>query len=120
MAAPDQRLSELVAELGDVLAEERQALISGSLERITAATQKKMLVADLIERATATPGMVLPSAELLTPLARYNRENAVICDAMVHHLTEAIDRLRQIDPHRSYNSDGTEQSRSAPRALGAA
>jgi len=41
-------------------------------------------------------------------------------DAMLRHLTDAIDRLRQIDLHRSYNADGSEQNCSAQHALGAA
>jgi hypothetical protein len=39
---------------------------------------------------------------------------------MLRHLTAALDRLRRIDLHRSYNSDGTEQRPAARHALGAA
>jgi len=120
MAIPAETLSELVAQLGDALAEERQALLSGKPELIAAASQKKALLADRIEAATAVPGTPRPSADSLTTLARYNQENGVICDAMLRHLTDAIDRLRQIDLHRSYNADGSEQNCSAQHALGAA
>jgi flagellar biosynthesis/type III secretory pathway chaperone len=120
MVTPPESLSELVAQLGDALAEERQALLSGKPEQIAAASQKKAALADRIEAATAVPGAPRPSADSLTTLARYNQENGVICDAMLRHLTDAIDRVRQIDLHRSYNADGTEQNRSAQHALGAA
>jgi hypothetical protein len=66
------------------------------------------------------PGTKRPDPALLQPLARYNQENAVICAAMLRHLTAAIDRLRRQDPHRSYNPDGSEQSHSSRHALGAA
>ncbi|HYM73671.1 MAG TPA: hypothetical protein VET89_11860 [Stellaceae bacterium] len=120
MAIPGKRLSDLIDELGAVLAEERQALLSGSPERIATMTQKKMLIADMIEEATVAAGTPRPSLVLLAPLARYNQENAIICGAMLRHLTEAIDRLRQVDLHRSYNPDGSEQSCSAQHPLGAA
>jgi flagellar biosynthesis/type III secretory pathway chaperone len=120
MAQSSNRLPGLIAELRDVLEEERRALLSGTPEAIQAITQKKNLVADLIEEATTAPGAGQPDPAQLAPLVRYNRENAVICDAMLRHLTAAIDRLRRQDPHRSYRPDGSEQSRSTQHALGAA
>jgi flagellar biosynthesis/type III secretory pathway chaperone len=120
MATPSERLGELIDELAEVLELERRALLSGSAEAIVAITQRKMLIADLVEQATTVAGTPRPEAAELLPLARYNQENAVICDAMLRHLTAAIDRLRRQDPHRSYNADGSEQSRSAQHALGAA
>jgi flagellar biosynthesis/type III secretory pathway chaperone len=117
---PAENLSQLIDELASVLAEERQALLSGTPESINAAAQKKMGVAARIEEATGAPGAPRPDADSLTTLARFNQENAVICDAMLRHLTDAIDRLRQIDLHRSYNADGSEQSPQARHALGAA
>ncbi|HXC26343.1 MAG TPA: hypothetical protein VNV38_00105 [Stellaceae bacterium] len=117
---PAQRLADLVEELRDVLEEERRALLSGTPAVISAITQRKMLVADLIDQATLIPGTPRPDPRLLQPLARYNQENAVICAAMLRHLTAAIDRLRRQDPHRSYNQDGSEQNRSSQHALGAA
>ena len=120
MAMPKESLAQLIDELAGVLAEERQALLSGTPESINAAAEKKSRVASRIEQATGAPGAPQPNADSLTALARYNQENAVICDAMLRHLTDAIDRLRQIDLHRSYNADGSEQSPQARHALGAA
>jgi flagellar biosynthesis/type III secretory pathway chaperone len=120
MATPDERLSDLIDELRDVLELERRALLSGTAEAINAMTQRKMLVADLLDQATTVPGTTRPNPASLRPLVRYNQENAVICAAMLRHLTAAIDRLRRHDPHRSYRSDGSEQTRSAQHSLGAA
>ena len=120
MATSAENLQELLEELQDVLERERRALLSGTAEAIRTVTQHKTLVADLIDRAMLEPGTPRPDAALLRPLARYNQENAVICAAMLRHLTAAIDRLHQQDPHRSYNRDGSEQARSRQHALGAA
>jgi hypothetical protein len=120
MANSDERLVELIDELREVLEEERRALLSGTAAAINAMTQRKMLVADMIEQATTVPGTPRPDPAALIPLARYNQENAVICATMLRHLTAAIDRLRRYDPHRSYKPDGSEQNRSVQHALGAA
>jgi flagellar biosynthesis/type III secretory pathway chaperone len=120
MPTSAEHLEELIDELREVLELERQALLSGTAETITTVTQRKMLVADRIDQATMVPGTPRPHPALLRPLVRYNQENAVICAAMLRHLTAAIDRLRRQDPHRSYKSDGSEQNRSARHALGAA
>jgi len=120
MTTPAEHLAELIDELQDVLALERRALLSGSAEAINGITQRKMLLADRIDQATMVPGTPRPNPALLRPLVRYNQGNAIICAAMLRHLTAAIDRLRRHDPHRSYKSDGSEQSRSARHALGAA
>ena len=120
MPDPADQLTELIDQLRDVLEEERRALLSGTSEAINAVAQRKLLLADRIEQATAVPGTPRPGAAELVALARYNQENAVICDTMLRHLTAAIDRLRRQDPHRSYKSDGSEQSHSAKHALGAA
>ena len=120
MAASSQLLDELIEELRDVLEDERRALLSGTAATITAVTERKMLLADRIDVASMAPGTPRPERAALLPLARYNQENAVICAAMLRHLTAAIDRLRRQDPHRSYRPDGSEQSRSAQHALGAA
>ena len=119
-AAPAGHLSELIEELEDVLQRERRALLSGTAEAINTITHHKMLVADMIDRATMMPGTSRPDPASLLPLLRYNQENAIICAAMLRHLTAAIDRLRRQDPHRSYRADGSEQSRPARHALGAA
>lgn len=120
MTDPADPLTELIDQLREVLEEERRALLSGTAETINAVAQRKLLLADMIERATAVSGAQRPGAEQLVALDRFNRENAVICDTMLRHLTAAIDRLRRQDPHRSYKSDGSEQSHSAKHALGAA
>jgi len=120
MAQPDGNLAELIDELREILEAERRALLSGTPAAINDITRRKMLVADLIDQVTMVPGTARPDPRLLEPLARYNQENAVICAAMLRHLTAAIDRLRQQDPHRSYGPDGSEQTRSAQYALGAA
>lgn len=120
MAIPSDRLSELIDQLRDILEEERRALLSGAPDTITAITQRKMMIADQIDQATPAPGARRPDPAVLQKLARYNQENAVICAAMLRHLTAAIDRLHQQDPHRSYTRDGSEQSRSSRHALGAA
>lgn len=120
MATPGDPLNELIDELRGVLEEERRALLSGTAEVINAVAQRKLLLADMIEQATVVPGSPKPGAAELVALARYNQENAIICDTMLRHLTAAIDRLRRQDPHRSYKSDGSEQSQSAKHALGAA
>ena len=120
MAQPADHLAELIDELRNILEAERRALLSGTPVVINDITRRKMLVADLIEQTTMVPGTPRPDPGLLEPLARYNQENAVICAAMLRHLTAAIDRLRHQDPHRSYGPDGSEQTRSAQHALGAA
>jgi len=119
-ANTSEHLADLVEELREVLEDERQALLSGTAEIINAVTYRKMLLADRIEQATVLLGATRPGRDVLAPLMRYNQENAVICAAMLRHLTAAIDRLRRHDPHRSYNADGSEQTRSARHALGAA
>jgi flagellar biosynthesis/type III secretory pathway chaperone len=112
-------LDDLVGELRELLETERRALLSGSAEAINGIAQRKILLADLIECATAA-GTGRPGADSLVALARYNQENGIICTAMLRHLTAAIDRLRRHDPHRSYTADGKEHSCSAQHALGAA
>jgi len=116
---PAAALPALLEELREVLEEERRTLLGGSAAAISAVTQKKLALAEAIEQEVTVPG-TLPSLETLTRLARYNRENEIICGAMLRHLTAALDRLRRIDLHRSYNPDGSEQRPAARHALGAA
>jgi flagellar biosynthesis/type III secretory pathway chaperone len=120
MTVSAKTLTELIDELRALLEEERRALLSGTAEAINSITRRKMLLAELIEQRTRVTDGPRPGVDALLPLMRYNQENAVICDAMLRHLTAATDRLRRQDLHRSYKSDGTEQSRSALHALGAA
>lgn len=120
MATSSERLRKLIDELREILQMERHALLSGTPEMINAVTQRKMLVADMIDQTSTELGTLQPDPEVLRPLQRYNQENAFICAAMLRHLTDAIDRLRRHDPHRSYRPDGSEQSRPAQHALGAA
>jgi flagellar biosynthesis/type III secretory pathway chaperone len=116
----DDDLSVLLTELQEVLEEERAVLLSGRPERMSVVVARKLGLAQQIERASELPGSVTPSAAILTRLSRYNRENSVICSAILQHLTNAIDRLRRHELHRSYGPDGTEQSSAAQNQLGAA
>jgi len=120
MATSGERLEQLIDELREILELERRALLSGTPETISTVTQRKMLVADMIDQTSTELGLSRPDPEVLRLLQRYNQENAFICATMLRHLTDAIDRLRRHDPHRSYRPDGSEQSRPAQHALGAA
>jgi flagellar biosynthesis/type III secretory pathway chaperone len=120
MNAPPNPLAALLAELRVLLEREREAFLSGSPERIAAVAQRKLALAELIEREAALPEAIAPSADALTALARYNRENGVICAAMLRHMTQALDKLRRSEPHRSYRPDGSEHTPPAPHPLGAA
>ena len=112
------RLSTLLDELQALLAEERTALLEGGPERIcTVATRKLALAAEIEQQ---TPAALLPEADRLSRLARTNRQNGVICSAMLRHMVRVLDRLRAHEPHRSYQSDGSERERPARRTLGAA
>jgi hypothetical protein len=110
----------LFAELHQLLEEERAALLGGSPERILAAAGRKLELAEMIEARTAQPGAVKPDGATLARAARYNRDNAVICAAMLRHLAQALDKLRRAEPHRSYLPDGSERNPPARQSLGAA
>jgi len=120
MTASNDRLSALLAELRQLLEEERSALLSGVPARITAAAKHKLDLAEKIERECDAVAAAPANVGILTWLARYNRENSVICSAMLQHMTRAIDKLRRNEPHRSYGPDGAEHSATAQRPLGAA
>jgi len=120
MATPMNKLAALLDELKEVIEEERRILLSGSPERITAVVARKLALAERIETEGAEPGAVAPSIDVLTSIARSNRQNSVICAAMLRHLTRAIDQLRQHELHRSYGPDGAERSAPAQHPLGAA
>jgi flagellar biosynthesis/type III secretory pathway chaperone len=120
MATPAQHLAQLLDALRAVLEDERSALLSGTAEAINEAARRKTLVAEMLEQLTDIPSTPRPDPQELIPLMRYNQENAVICDAMLRHLTGAVDKLRRRDPHRSYKADGTEENWSPQHALGAA
>ncbi len=111
-------LAALLDELRAVLEDERRTLLAGRPERIQAVTRRKLALAERLEGHAGLPGAAAPDIAALAALARYNRENSVICAAMLRHLTEAVDRLCQIDLHRSYNPDGSEARGSAQQALG--
>lgn len=110
----------LFSELQQVLEEERAALLGGTPERVAAAAARKQALADLIEERAAQPGASPPGTDALTRAARYNRDNAAICSAMLRHLTQALDKLRRQEPHRSYRPDGSERNPPARHTLGAA
>jgi flagellar biosynthesis/type III secretory pathway chaperone len=116
----DSGLATLLEELRRVLEEERGILLSGNAEQINAITQRKMVLADTIERASAGIDRAAPLREILRRLARYNRENSVICTAILRHMTAALDKLQRRDPHRSYGPDGVEHNPPSHRPLGAA
>ena len=120
MTTRTDRLSSLLAELRQILEEERAILLSGDPHRVTGVVQRKLVLADMIERECGVPENEPPSVDTLTWLARHNRENSVICSAMLRHMTRTIDKLRQHELHRSYGPDGTEQSSLAQHPLGAA
>lgn len=114
------QLSQLLAELQQLLEEERSALLGGNPERIIAAAGRKRELADRIETQAALPATAVPPSQTLARAARYNRDNSVICAAMLRHLTEALDKLRCSEPHRSYRPDGSERNPPARHTLGAA
>ena len=120
MTTSTDRLSGLLAELRQILEEERSILLSGSPDRITGVVERKLALAEMIEQECEVPGTVPPCIETLSWLGRYNRENSVICSAMLRHLTDTVDKLRQRELHRSYGPDGTETSPPAQSPLGAA
>ena len=113
-------LAGLLAELGTLLDEERQALLRGPPDRIAALSQQKLALADHIDAAAAAPGAELPDAATLARLQRGNRDNAVICSVMLRHMSGALDKLRRHELHRSYQADGSERNPPAPHTLGAA
>jgi flagellar biosynthesis/type III secretory pathway chaperone len=115
-----ERLSDLLAELRDLLEEERRILLSGSPERIAGIAERKLLLAETIESASKKMGTEPPSTETLAWLELYNRGNSVICGAMLRHLTRTLDKLRQREFHRSYRPDGAENSPPGQNPLGAA
>jgi hypothetical protein len=116
----ETELAALLDELATVLVEERRALLGGLPDAVTAVVRRKLALAEAIERLTGSDGVPLPDPARLELLARCNQENAVICAAMLRHLTAAIDTLRRHDLHRSYRPDGSEHGPDARTTLGAA
>jgi flagellar biosynthesis/type III secretory pathway chaperone len=120
MMTPSDELLGLLAELREILEEERRVLLSGSPERISDLVERKLLLAEMVEKQSKMPEMALPNLEMVTWLDRYNRGNSVICSAMLRQLTGTIDKLRRHDLHRSYRADGAETSPTTQNPLGAA
>jgi hypothetical protein len=120
MDTPMDELFLMFGELQQLLEEERAALLGGNPERIVAAADRKRELAEMIEAQAALPGAMPPDNATLARAARYNRDNAVICAAMLRHLTQALDKLRRHEPHRSYRPDGSERNPPARHTLGAA
>jgi flagellar biosynthesis/type III secretory pathway chaperone len=116
----NDNLSALLNELQQLLEEERAVLLSGRPDRMSVVVERKLILAEQIERECTVPGIVTHSSAALARLSRYNRENSVICSAILEHLTKALDKLRRYELHRSYGPDGTEQSSSPQNQLGAA
>jgi flagellar biosynthesis/type III secretory pathway chaperone len=113
-------ISALLAELRQVLEEERAALLCGDLGRLTGAVDRKLALAETIENEYPANAAVQPSSATLHWLYRFNQGNSIICSAMLRHLTRTIDKLRHQQPHRSYGPDGAESSPSVQKPLGAA
>jgi flagellar biosynthesis/type III secretory pathway chaperone len=120
MTTTSDRTSTLLAELRQVLEEERAALLSGRPERLFRVVERKLALAEMIETECTKPAAVPPNLEILGWLDRYNQENSIICSAMLRHMTRTIDKLRQHELHRSYRPDGAENSPPAQNPLGAA
>lgn len=114
------RLFELLADLQQALDDERAALLSGRSQQIAAVAERKRALLDRIEAEAAPPDAPPPDPDQLVGLSRRNRENAMICAAMLRHLTQAVDKLRQFEPHRSYCPDGSERRRASRNPLGCA
>jgi flagellar biosynthesis/type III secretory pathway chaperone len=119
-AEPEKRLTGLLDDLRQILEEERRTLLSGMPARLQVVTQRKLDLADAIEQETAPGTSAVADLNQLKTLARYNRENSVICGAILRHMTGALDRLRQREPHRSYRADGSEHNPPSGRLVGAA
>ena len=120
MTISGNRLSNLLEQLWELLEEERRILLSGTPEQIIGVVGRKLALADIIEKEAAALAATAPTTETLSRLDRYNRENAVICSAMLRHMTRTIDRLRLHELHRSYGPDGVENTRPVQNPLGAA
>lgn len=117
---PPRGLAAVLDELRRVLEDEREILLSGFPARLEEVIQHKHALADAIEDMTRPGTTLLLDLHQLQALARYNRENSIICNAILRHMTAALDRLRQNDPHRSYRADGSEQNPPSGRLVGAA
>jgi hypothetical protein len=120
MAHSSSRVSALIAELQQLLEEERGILLSGSPKQITDLVQRKLMIAEKIETECQKSGSAALSGKALIALVRYNRGNSIICSTMIRHLTQTIDKLRQREYHKSYTSDGAENTPPRPNPLGAA
>jgi flagellar biosynthesis/type III secretory pathway chaperone len=120
MTTPSDRITTLMAELRQVLEEERGALLCGRPERLSRVVERKLALAETIETECTNPMAVPPNLETLGWLDRYNQGNSFICSAMLRHMTRTIDKLRQHELHRSYGPDGVENSPPAQNPLGAA
>src|SRR5262249_54680669 len=70
---PTDTLQSLLGRLRATLEEERQTLLGGSPEAINLVTQRKLELADAIEREHISAAMAQDDAESLAALARYNR-----------------------------------------------
>jgi hypothetical protein len=114
------RLGELLAKLHEALQDERRSLLSGQPQQVGRAVERKLRLAAAIETAWTQAGRERADRETVLRLDRLNRGNAVICSAVLRHLTRTIDRLRVGEAHRSYRPDGGETQPPAPGRLGAA
>jgi hypothetical protein len=119
MSNANGSLRGLLAELRRVLEEERAVLLSGHPEWLAAVVDRKLDLAEAIERAWQAAPATLSRDEIVS-LAAYNRGNSVIASALLRQLTQLSDALRGRELHRSYRPDGAEARPPAQNRLGAA
>lgn len=120
MATSEEKISELLAMLRQVLEDERSALLAGSPERIASVVERKLALAERIANECLLPEALRASADTVRQLDRYNRGNGAICSVMLRHLTQAVDHLHRRELHRSYGPDGAESRPPTQNPLGAA
>lgn len=120
MTTEKPSFAALLAALEQLLEEERAILLSGAPEQIDAITQRKLALAQEIERRRAERRGGTAEIDTLSNIARLSRQNFVVCSTMLRHMTAVLDKLRRHAPHRSYRPDGTESDTPSQRPLGAA
>ena len=67
MTNPSTRLAELLGELRQILEYERSILVSGNPARISVVVERKLLIAEMIERECKTPSLTVSLSH--SPLA---------------------------------------------------
>ncbi len=77
MADASNTISALIAELQQLLEEERNILLSGSPGQITGVVARKLVVAEKIDTECQKSASAEVDAEALIALDRYNRGNSI-------------------------------------------